>query len=487
MEITGKEKIEVVLMQEQNKDKGIEINLRDIIDAILKGKWLISVIVIISLILTSVGYMFVTPYKGTVNMIISFNFNGIEKGLDPYGKNFDISKIKAPTVLNKVVESLELSKYDISADTLRTNINLIPIIPGDITEKIKSLEEAKKLNVQDVQDYTYYPNRYNIQLNIPRSFKIDAVIARDILAEIFKQYQENFYYTYSDRSVLSNALGPIEYDKYDYPEISNVIINQINIIQNYLTTKNKELEASNFRSKKTGLAFVDIIDSIEVLKKVDLQRINSIIGSYNLTKDKDKLIKLYEYRIQQSQLESQKKTDEAKIYSDMVGKYQKDKNVMFVSGMGQESNSIETTETSKYYDDMMDKAAVAGVSAQNAVHDVSYYKTQINKLTKDTVEITKKQSAEKEVLTLLPDIKKKLESWISLTNDTVQEYYESQLYNSAITKLSPAEYTGMLSAMKLYLGIGAVAGLMIGLFFAFLREYWRKSGKKKVAGEQIEA
>ncbi len=487
MEISGKEKIELVVRQDRNDNKGIEISLRDIIEVILRGKWLIALMVVISIILSSVGYVLVTPYKGTVSMMISFNFDGIDKGLDPYGNNFDISKIKSPVVLNKVVENLGLSKYDISADDLRTNIDLTPIIPGDVTQKIKSLEEAKQQNIEDIQDYTYYPNKYTIKLNIPRSLNIGATKEREILDELFKQYQEYFFNTYSDKSVLSNALGPIDYDKYDYPEISDVIQNQIDIIQNYLATKNKELEANNFRSKKTGLAFVDIIDSIGVLKKVDLQRIDSIIGSYNLTKDKDKLIKLYEYRIQQSQLESMKKKDEAKIYDDKVSKYQKDKNVLFVSGSGQDANTVETSETSKYYDEMMDKSAVAGVDAQNAVHDATYYQMQIDKLTKDTVEIAKKQAAENEVLSLLPDIKKKLENWIALTNDTVQEYYDTQLYNSAITKLSPAESSGTLSSMKLYLAIGLVAGLAIGLFVTFLMEYWRKSGKKKDTGEQIEA
>lgn len=476
MELKDKEKIEIVLKQDKDIEKGMEIDLREIIEFILKGKKLIVLFVIAGILLSSMGYIFTRPAKGSVSMIISFNFDGIEKGLDPYGKNFDISKIKSPAVLKEVVGNLELSKYKITEDDIRTNMSLTPVIPGDITQKIKSLEEAKQQGIQDVQEFTYYPNRYLITLGIPKSFKISNETARSILDEVFKQYQEYFFYSYSDRSVLSNALGPISYEGYDYPEISDVISNQINIIQNYLMAKNKEMEASNFRSKKTGLAFVDIIDSIDVLRKVDLQRIDSIIGSYNLTKDKDKLIKLYEYRIQQSQLESEKKTDESKIYEDMLNKYQKDKSVLLVSGLGDQSNTLESDQTSKYYDEMMDKSAVAGVSAKNALHDAAYYQTQIEKLKSDTVEISQKEAAEKQVLDLLPDINKKLLNWITLTNDTVQEYYESQLYNSAITKLSPAEYKGNLSGsgIKLYVLIGIAAGLVIGMIIVLSREYWRK-------------
>ncbi len=470
-----KEKIEIILKPEMNNSSGFDISLRDIIDVFVKGKWLIALFVIIGLILSSVGYFIVTPNKASVNMMISFNFDGIEKGLDPYGNNFDISKIKSPNVLNKVVENLELSKNNISADDLRVNLELTPIIPGDVTQKIKSLEEAKKQNIQDIQDYTYYPNRYTITLSIPKSFTISENKSKEILDELFKQYQEYFFYSYSDRSVLANALGPIDYDKYDYPEMSEVINNQITIIQNYLKTKNKEIGASDFRSKKTGFAFADIIDSIGVLEKVDLQRIDSIIGAYNLTKNKDTLIKLYEHRIQQSELDSQKKTDEAKIYSEMLGKYQKDKNVLLVPGIDQQS-SVETTGESKYYDELMEKSALAGVSAQNSVHDAAYYKTQIEKLTKDAVDIAQKQSAEKQVLALLPDIKNKLQNWINVTNDTVQEFYESQLYSKAITKLSPAEYTSVsVKTMLIYCGIGVSLGLLLGICIAFLNTYWKRS------------
>lgn len=472
MELSEKEKIEIVLRSDMNSSSGFEISLRDILEIFIKGKLIIVIFIIIGILLSSGGYFILAPNKASVNMMISFNFDGIEKGLDPYGNNFDISKMKSPNVLSNVVESLELSKYDISADDLRVNLELTPIIPGDVTEKIKSLEEAKKLNIQDIQDYTYYPNRYTITLYIPKSFPISETKAREVLDELFKQYQEYFFYSYSDRSVLANALGPIDYNEYDYPEMSEVINNQITIIQNYLRTKNKEIGASDFRSKKTGFAFADIIDSIAVLEKVDVQRIDSIIASYNLTKNKDTLIKLYEHRIQKGELASQKKSDEAKIYSDVVNKYQKDKNVLLVPGLDQQS-SVETTEESKYYDELMEKSASAGVSAQNSIHDAAYYKAQIEKLSKDTVEITQKQAAEKQVLDLLPDIKTKLQNWINVTNDTVQEFYVLQLYSKAITKLSPAEYTGMLASLLVFAAIGMVAGLVIGVLIILSKNYLR--------------
>lgn len=488
--IPGREKVEVILKHEDNNSQGIEISLRDIIETVIKGKWLIAVITAVSLIATVIGTAYTSPYKGKTSMIISFNFDGIEKGIDPYGRSFDVSKIKAPVVIDKVVDELGLQKQKITTENIRSNIEIVPVIPGDITQKIEDLQEAKKQNISETQDFTYYPNIFVLTLNIPRSFDITDTKAQEILNEIYKQYREYFYYSYSDKSVLSNALGAIDYNEYDYPEISTVIHNQINIITNYLSAKNKETGAGVFRSKKTGLAFNDIAESVNILAKVDLNRIDSIIGSYNLTKNKEKLIKLYEYRIQMNDLETAKKNDEASVYNGMLGKYQKDKSILLVPGItqGQGSEStLETSQASQYYDELMDKTAAAGVVAKNTLHDSEYYKAQIVKLQNDTVAPELKQAAEKDIMGLIPVIKTKLENWINLTNDTVAEYYETQLYNTAVKSLSPADYSGALGSMKLYLVIALVVGLMVGLFAAFFREYWRRSGNKFLLNKREES
>ena len=83
---------------------------------------------------------------------------------------------------------------------------------------------------------------------------------------------------------------------------------------------------SNFRSVETGMSFGDIMESISIIKKVDLSRLDSIIGAYNLTKNKEKLIKLYEYRIKQAELSMNQKNEESALLTDIIQKYQKDQN-----------------------------------------------------------------------------------------------------------------------------------------------------------------
>lgn len=484
MEVLKKEKVEVVLSQDKIRNRGIDISLRDIIEILIKAKWITAISVIVGILLAfAVGMylQYLQPYKGSVNMIVTFNFNGIEKGLDPYGNDFDISKAKSPAVLSKVVENLNLSSYGISEDNIRTNLKIIPIIPGNITEKIKSLQESKAQSVGDGQDYTYYPNTYLVTLNLPRSFSISSFEAREILDELFKQYKKYFYNSYFSGALLTDEIGPTDYSVYDYPQQIEILKNQIITLKNYLKIKNNEVGASGFRSKKSGFTFSDIIESITVLEKVDLQNIGASIDSYNLTKDKEALIKLYEYRIQESELTSKKKNDEAKVYSNSISKYQKDKNILVMPSNGATSdiNSVETNQTSKYYDDLIEKSILAETQAKESVNNTNYYKKQISKLKNDTVEMSQKKEAEKKVNSMLDDIRIKFKGYIEISNETVQEFYNSELFKRAMTIISPAEYSSTKSNLKLFLAIGALAGLMFGVLAAFFKEYMIRSEKKK--------
>ena len=146
-------------MTEQAENVEAELSLAEIFRILLKGKWLIGILVFVAVIGTFSYLKFLSPEIGKVQTIISFNYNGIEKGLDPHGKNMDVSMIKSPLVLDNVVKALSLEQYGISSNDLRININITPIIPGNITEHITRLEEDIKGNIETLQKYIYYPNK----------------------------------------------------------------------------------------------------------------------------------------------------------------------------------------------------------------------------------------------------------------------------------------------------------------------------------------
>ena len=449
-----------------------ELSLAEIIRILLKGKWLMGTMIFIAVIGTFCYLKFLSPSIGDVQTIISFNYSGIEKGLDPHGKNMDVSMIKSPLVLERVVKALELEQYGISSNDLRTNINITPIIPGNITEHITRLEGDIKVNIETLQEYIYNPNKYIINFKLNRKMNISASLARQLVDEVVKQYQEYFYKAYSDMSVLASAIHPVDYAEYDYQEISTVIHNQLNIFTSYLRTKLSQENGSNFRSIETGLSFGDILESISIVQQVDLNRLDSIIGAYNLTKNKEKLIKLYEYRIKMDQLKMNQKNDEAALLMNTIKDYQKDQKLV-MSGVAGMDNAglIKLEETDEYYNTLTQQYIDAGIDAKESEMMIIHYQQEIDKLLNDSVNIYDKAEAEADVNSLVSVIKDRIGYWIELTNITATEYYQINLFNQAITRNSPSEFISILSESKMTLAISAAIAFMLGAFIIFMRYY----------------
>jgi capsular polysaccharide biosynthesis protein len=469
---------ELVLKREEHEEfpHNEEISLAELLRVIISGKWLIMLFVVVGLIASFVYIKYLSDDTGRISTIISYNYNGIEEGLDPNGKNMDVSMIKSPVVLEQVVKALSLDQLGISSDDLRLSLNITPIIPGNVTENIKRLEEQKTGNIEPLQKYVYYPNRYLITFKMKRKLNVSAVTAQQIVDEVVKQYQQYFYRTYSDMSVLANAIQPVDYSEYDYPEVSKVIHNQLNIFTNFLRTKLSQSDGRNFRSIATGLSFQDILESVSIIKEVDLNRLDSLIGAYNLTKNKEKLIRLYEYRIKTEELNMAQKNDEAALLTDMIQKYQKDKKLVLAAAASMEgAQLLDIEETDEYYNTLTDKYVSAGIAAKTSANMIIYYQKEIEKLLNDTVDEVVKARAEQDVNEYIPVIKERIEHWIDLTNQTVDEYYQINLFNKAITRLSPSQYTSNLGDNKMVIAIAAALALMLGVCIVFIRYYLKKN------------
>ena len=111
-----------------------EISLREIIEVVWKGKWLIALITIIALALTGVGTYIMIPRTQSVVAIIELNYPGIELGQNPDGSQFDIRQLKSPYVIEKALEELELQNSGVKLDEVRRNIDIVSIIPNEISQ-----------------------------------------------------------------------------------------------------------------------------------------------------------------------------------------------------------------------------------------------------------------------------------------------------------------------------------------------------------------
>ncbi len=488
-----KEKIELIL----KKDESLEaeenvITLHDIIVAIINGRKIIAAFVIVALLFGIILPGFTTSYKSIAKIALSFNYQGIEKGLDPHGDKFNISEIKSPAIIDAALNQLDkqaLSEKGVKADDLRRYIEIQPIIPGNIVELLEMKKKADKADVKNLEDYSYYPNEFIIQLNVPKEWKLSKGDVQQVLGQIVDTYIENFYTQYTDRQILADIVTNLDYAEYDYPEVSSIVKNQVNTIQSYLSSKSKE--ANEFRAKSTGLTFQDIIESLNVIENVDLDRMDSLIIAFKLSKDKTNLIKYYEYKIRQAELLQAKKQDEARVTGEMLDKFQKDKNLVVLPGVGQETGGlVEVEGSNSYYDTLAEKYTNAGVESTNQANEINYYKKLIGELQSfdpNVVSVEATNKAEAEVAKLTADISTKIKYWVDIANKTIQEYYESKFYDSAVMKLTPVQVNPPESKKTLYMAVFLVAGLLLGVLVALFKEYWKNSNLGKKAETQKSA
>ena len=136
---------------------------------------------------------------------------------------------------------------------------------------------------------------------------------------------------------------------------------------------------------------------------------------------------------------------------------------------------LDIEETDEYYNTLTDKYVSAGIAAKTSANMIIYYQKEIEKLLNDTVDEVVKARAEQDVNEYIPVIKERIEHWIDLTNQTVDEYYQINLFNKAITRLSPSQYTSNLGDNKMVIAIAAALALMLGVCIVFIRYYLKKN------------
>ena len=444
-----------------------EISLREIIEVVWKGKWLIALITIAALILTGIGTYIMLPGTQSVVAVIELNYPGIEMGVNPDGSKFDIRQLKSPYVIENALEETELDATGIKPDQVRRNIDITSIIPNDVTQKAEAA-------IKQGKDYAYYPSEFKITYKVNKAFSYNQGIA--LVETIIDEYQKYFYSLYSGIEVIENTIGQIDYNEYDYYDVVQVITTQIDGIQEFLLTKAEE--DISFRSTKTGYTFADLNRSFDILKTVDTSKLESHVNANTLTKDRHNLIKDYEYKVKRMELEQAKKNSEAEEARRLMDQFKKEDFVLIPDSQG---NELRTENPQSYYNILAETAITASVEAASLKHEIEYYKNEIARL----VAVTEANNTQliEEANGMIDAIKIKIETLINATNKTIEDYYAYR-FGASIRQVTPAQMvTGM--NVLLNLAIAAVIGLMIGVFVVFMRHYWKSTEKENGNMEDI--
>lgn len=484
--------LNVTIKSDQDSDKdSVVISLSSFGKGLKKYflTWLI-VAVIAFVSVAGIKTISVIRHKTPIEALIGFNYNGIEKGVDPAGHTFDINSVKNVQVIS---DALVENDVDIEkADAVRNAITFEGVIPADAIDKIttyKSVYENSQNGqlaaAQAMLDVTYYPTQFKVKFDYG-STGLSKSKAIQVFNSILNNYHDYFFEQYGYNQSLGQSLSAVSYTDYDYSEAVDLFRVNLNVLSDYVKTISST-DSSHFRSKSTGVAeeegltgytFDDISQSIDAMKRIDLARISSYVTVNNVTKDKTATIAYYQYNIDELTRDKNAYTERLANLKTAIDSYKKD-TVLVMSGV--DGSSQELSQSSEQYDKLVERYDNVATQLANVKQEIGMYTQRKEGLEKGKEGTPEMEQYTDEELAKLND---KINRLIDITRIASEQYYETEEFANAYNVLVPAlnstkDTIKTVAKSSLMPGIIAEAlVLVIYIAAAFVFAIKRENGKK---------
>lgn len=432
-----KDSAKIYLQVENPEEDGMVIDPLNVVSNMSKRKRLYRCLIaaavcaglLAGLLMTGIGQL--RGNSSYAQAVITFQYEGIEEGLDPNGAAFDVNKLKAPAVIEAALTDLGLA--EIGVEKVRENIMIEGVIPEDAVERITVIQQMAQedaSNYEKILDVSYFPSQYVVSLY--QSGGMSPSETRDILNALLESYRSWFLDTYANTAVLTVTGNLIEYQDYDYAESVDMLQSQIDIMQDYVTERRDQ--APDFRSASTGLSFGDIVTSLETIESIDMANLSSYIENNVLTKDRQRQIEYYNYRIKNYTMELSELQTQLSTVQSTLDSYVKDP-VVIVSS---QETTQEITQTNEYYDRLVEKK----LALSEQIAEINTRLNETYTLLDTVSSSTRKnvQSEYEEADAMLEKLTATISKWAGLIEETTEEYYTTTLFSNAVKIAVPAQY-----------------------------------------------
>ena len=392
--------------------------------------------------LAAVGADYAAGANSCARAVISFQFEGIEEGLDPKGAAFDINKLKSPAIIDSALSTLNITEY--TSEQIREKIVIEGVIPRDAAERIAAIKEAALKDVSNYErilDVSYYPSQYVVYLY--KDSGMSGTDAVNILNAVLESYRTYFANTYANTDVLTITGNLTDYKDYDYALAVDLLETQIEIMKNYVSERKEQ--APEFRSLATGLSFGDISAVLDTVSNTDMADLSSYIESHTLTKDRSRQLEYYEYRVKKYAIDISEYQAQLSDIQTVIDQYQKDPVVI----MGAQENMYQYEQKNEYYNQLLTQklelsAKIAelntGLNEANALLNAA--NAAEGKNTQDEYSY-----ADEKMSAIVETIAK----WAEVTEQTSEEYYATSFLSNAYKVGVPAQYIaagGLMAIVK---------------------------------------
>ena len=467
-------------MAEEKQDQYYEdeINLAEMFSVIWKRKLWIIAFVIAAVLLSYIWA--VSNAKSYTQSLVQLNFSGIDKHMYPDETPFEMHDIISTDILSIAANAIEDTEHrQIFLNNPKGFITIDPRVPIEVKEKIKAMEREK-------QTYNYFPNQFYISFVEQEGGIFSHEEKKQVLLAINKSYKDKFLKKYVNQKILSVNITYAGIKGYDYGEVVDIFRSYIDT---YIIFLNDMVETAGiYRSAQSGLSFVEILSSLENIKKIDLHEMESFLNISLETRKKDMLIQKYQYTIKSLEKDMQKKQEEAsaaKALLEDVWKQEKYQGALTARSDGQVSTQILLDETileklsaRDYKSVLLQRALDAEVAANSIKIDKLYMEKELAVLSMRKNKKDNSEHHDEFIENKLEGIRKDIVQFGEKANELASEFLMVQYSDISKTLKNPQTFVqypknpGMIMVMTLFIS------LLFGIFMAFIAEFISNARKK---------
>lgn len=424
---------------EEHEEEQISISIVGILKNLKRffALWLSATIIasIIALIGTALAKQ--DSYKKMVSLV-SFTYDGIEKGLDPNGNEFNINTLKSPQIIEAALEELNLEPKML--ENIRKNISFKGIKPKEAAERItayKEIYDAGNSNsmsaVENILNTPVFPTQYEVYFDYAPT-GLSNTEAASLLNTMLECYSEYFMEAYGYNKSLGSSLATLNYEDYDYAEAVDVFDSTLRKLSDYVT-QISDSETARFRSSETGYTFADLKETISTVRTIDLDRISSYVTLNTITKDKETLLTYYMFKVEALERQKAVYNETLASVNASIANYAQN-TVMLFGANGSENMNITASKASEEYDRLFDQKQSIQTSLSRTNQEISLFNKRIERLNSSTsVNSSAKKARVEEDLKKLND---QVENLIDLVNNTTDDFYKTVVFSKAYNILVPA-------------------------------------------------
>ena len=439
MENNEERSLNITLKNDDDKDEAV-ISLGGIVRKLKKYLllWIVIAVVIVGLTIGTIALKdVISSTKPPLTAVVSFTFDGIEKGKDPSGNVFEVNNIKNPEVIEKSLTELG---YDLEMlEKVRQGIVIESIMPEDIYNKFTAYKTVFDNNetsgvisaAQQILETKVYPTEYKVYFDYSET-GLSGKDAANLFNTVLNQYRAYFFRQYGYNAALGSAVSATDYKEYDYAEAVDVFDTTLTTLRSYVNNLANS-DTTRFRSTVTGFTFADLSESIKTLQEMNLDLISSYVTVNNVTKDKDVLVNYYKYRIDALNRSKSIYEETLATYKDSIANYEKDSIIIF--GNGTDDTNTQSTVTSEEYNKLINQKNETQKSLSTTIQQINFYTERMEALKANA---TGSEAKVQKVEADLEKLNVKVADLVDKVNKTADEYYENVSFKNAYNILVPA-------------------------------------------------